>query len=408
MLYYLLACAKQKIQDTASTEDQTSAPTEVSDTLTIDSTPVTVTVNGQIDNIYALKDSSTVLAWGTNDNGAYTLWNVDMQTHSVTELPEELPLADQRSYNKPLQLQNGNLAICYQSDSRFSGQDGTQHGVLIIDPLTGDQIADVALNTSSNPEGLVENNGRLYVLAANRQTDQVPSLIVLNSNTYAILAEQTLNTSARNASDLDFYTDKNGEARLVISATTTEVTDYDSAGTNGVLNNAANGQVLVVDPDTLSVVTSHVTAANMGMDLAIDDETNLAVLSGVSTDAAPLAFGVLDLDGVSGTSFDEHWLGDIISEQVRGNGVGGVFPFGVTTQDGIMTTNFIDGDNGLPTPTVMDLGSSEYTVLDTVEEALISTPLIDSGEGHLVYAASGTSIDGAGHLHSSVYFYAYH
>lgn len=410
MNLFLLACVQQKLQDSADAADATtSTPTAVSDTITIDATPVAVKVDGQIDNIYTLKDSNTVLAWGTNDSGNYTLWNVNPETRSVTELPEGLPLANQRSYNKPLQLQNGNLAICYQSDSRFSGQDGTQHGVLILDPLTGEEITDVALTNSSNPEGLVEHDGRLYVLTANRQTNQIPSIVVLDSESFAVLDEEILDTDARNASDFEFYTDQDGNPRLLISATTTQETEYASNGTGGVLGDTAAGKVLVVDPTTLQVVASHTTAASMGIDLTVDDENNLAVLSGVATDASPLAFGVLDLDGTSGTSFDAYWIGDIISDAVS-TGAGGVFPFGVNTSGGMMTTNFLDGATGLTTPTAMDLSTSEYGVLDAEHRvaALLSTPLLDTGAGTLVYAASGTGIDANSHLDSSVYFFAYH
>lgn len=312
-------------------------------------------------------------------------------TDGQRELEFPLPEPKERSYGSPIRLANGDLAMTYQSDAAFGTQDGTHHGFVVIDPNTGLLIDDVGLPIGSNPSGLVEHDGQIYVLLSNRnREDHDFEIAAFDSESHALIQTHHFDTVAKGASDMTL-TEQDGKIQIVVSTTSShQETPYTESGGEGVNESYAEGYLVVINPVTWNVEDQIMTSHGLG--ISVSSVGGTLFVSGSET-ATQNAFAQYS----PANGYLEMSLQALRGDTIAETGVGGIFPSSLTADArGYIYTSYHDPltlDDGrvinFANGMVADLETGEMLVYPS-ELAVMVTPFVLVGEGNEQFACVGT------------------
>lgn len=332
-----------------------------------------IKVPGSIDSIFASPNGCYAIA---SDEDGYSLFNA--HTDGTLKKISSLPGAGQRNYGYAQALSNGFIATTYQSTRGFAGQDGTHHGLLLVD-VHGQLIADYNLTPygSTRPSALLEEGGRLLVLFNNCGTEMDAQGLVACEKSAEIYALPML-TDATPDIEKHTITGLKNSGAMALNANRELV--IAEAG-NYLGNPDGTSRVLTVDLQSFEV-TKHAPSLNgLGLNgqAPVDEQGNILFTGQVGSGES---LGVFD-----GVNVTPYTLPDNVAQKYLSGAVfvGSDVAFNVT--DGGQVLNYLFNPQTNQAVSFGDAVSAKYNVgfVERTQDSFCSAAVGVSREESAVY-----------------------
>lgn len=395
-IFTLLACVAPEIlytEDTAS-KPNSSAPdgsspneetphslsVEVIDTVTIEDKLV-----GLVAGDYNGTAGAYYLREFMGDSGLTTELSFVDSNGDTQPVVAALPSSDQRTYGRGLQMDDGRLAITYQSSVGFPvGSDGTHHGVLIVDPEAGRTIADHKLYTENfgyltRPSALVYRNNTLYVLvnngSAGLDSDDLTShsSVDFSSRSSALVALNNPPSQSTSFDVLDLEGLQNASAMALV-------------GREAVIPSIDKGKAVKVDLDSLTMTTEEIKIPmGIGHNGESPYDDGDTIFTGEPRDGASISAVNVDEGETENLNIESLGDNDLVSGAVLVDGNKNHILFNVQDRpDGDW-----EGDQDWTTYYVWDRDTGDLAEIAQTQ-ALYAVPPVVSG-GYMYAGAFGTN-----------------
>jgi hypothetical protein len=368
--------------DMSSPSEETphSLSVEVVDTITLDDKLV-----GLVAGDYNNETGAYYLREYMGDSGLTTELGFTDSSGEMSSVVDALPSSDQRTYGRGLQMDDGRLAITYQSSDGFPvGSDGTHHGVLIVDPEANRAIADHNLYSESfgyltRPSALVYKNDTLYVLvnngSAGLNSDDLTShsSVDFSDRSSALVALDNPPNQSTSFTILDLDGLQNASAMALV-------------GHEAVIPSIDKGKAVKVDLDTLTMTREEIRIPKgIGHNGESPYDDGDVVFTGESREGASIS--AVDVDAGEAENLEIASLGenDLVSGAVLVDGNKNHILFNVQDRpDGDW-----EGDQDWTTYYVWDRDVGDVIEIAQTQ-ALYAVPPVVSG-GYMYAGAFGTN-----------------